>query len=170
MTTRREAFYWLAVLVTFALGTAAGDLTAERLNLGYAVALLLFAALIGGVAVAHYGLNLNAVTAFWVAYILTRPLGASLGDYLSQARADGGLGLGTAVTSGLFVATIAAVVAYLSITRKDATERAALSGPGPNVLVVAHQTAATSALLEAIRDRAARGAAAFHLLVPSAAA
>ena len=98
-TTRREAFYWLAVLFTFALGTAAGDLTAERLNLGYLVSLLLFAGLIAAVAGAHYLLDLNAIAAFWIAYILTRPLGASLGDYLSQPRADGGLGLGTTVTS-----------------------------------------------------------------------
>jgi uncharacterized membrane-anchored protein len=97
-TTRREGFYWLAVLFTFALGTAAGDLTAERLNLGYLVSLLLFAGLIAAVAGAHYFLDLNAIAAFWIAYILTRPLGASLGDYLSQPTADGGRGLGTTTT------------------------------------------------------------------------
>src|SRR5439155_16159404 len=91
-TTRREGFYWLAVLFTFALGTAAGDLTAERLNVGYAWSALLFAAVIAAVAVAHYRFRLNAVAAFWIAYILTRPLGASLGDLLSQARAGRGLG------------------------------------------------------------------------------
>src|SRR5438105_7624920 len=85
-TTKREGFYWLAVLFTFALGTAAGDLTAERLNVGYAWSLVLFAAVIAAVAVAHYGFRLNAVLAFWIAYILTRPLGASLGYLLSQAR------------------------------------------------------------------------------------
>ena len=84
--TRREAFYWLAVLFTFALGTAAGDLTAERLNFGYAWSALMFAGIIGAVAVAHFRFNLNAVAAFWIAYILTRPLGASLGDLLSQSR------------------------------------------------------------------------------------
>jgi uncharacterized membrane-anchored protein len=124
-TTRREGFYWLAILFTFALGTAAGDLTAERLNLGYAVSALLFGALIAAVAVAHLRFRLNAVLAFWIAYVLTRPLGASLGDYLSQSPDDGGLGLGTVVTTGLFLVTILAVVAYLSVTRKDAPAEAA---------------------------------------------
>jgi uncharacterized membrane-anchored protein len=108
-TTRREAFYWTAILFTFALGTAAGDLMAERLALGYWLS----------------AVKLNAVLAFWIAYILTRPLGASIGDELSQARKDGGLGLGTTVTSVIFLATILVVVVYLSITRKDATETAA---------------------------------------------
>jgi len=120
-TARREAFYWLAILFTFALGTAAGDLVAEGLNLGFWISALMFGALIALVAVAHYRLGLNAVLAFWVAYILTRPLGASLGDYLSQPRADGGLGLGTVLTSALFLATILAVVTYLTRTRKDTT-------------------------------------------------
>jgi uncharacterized membrane-anchored protein len=164
-TTRREAFYWLAVLFTFALGTAAGDLTAERLNLGYALSLGLFACLIGAVAVAHYGFRLNAVLAFWLAYILTRPLGASIGDYLSQPRADGGLGLGTTVTSALFLIAIVAVVTFLTVTRTDTTE--ARFGSVADVLVVAHETAATPALLDAIRARALQGAATFHLLIPN---
>jgi uncharacterized membrane-anchored protein len=125
-TTKREAFYWLAVLFTFALGTAAGDLTAERLNVGYAWSAVLFAAVIAAVAIAHYRFKLNAVLAFWIAYILTRPLGASLGDLLSQARADGGLGLGTTVTSAIFLVAILVVVVFLSITRKDVTEAPAL--------------------------------------------
>jgi uncharacterized membrane-anchored protein len=120
-TTRREGFYWLTILFTFALGTAAGDLTAEKLNVGYWLSAVIFAALIGFVALAHFTLKLNAVLAFWIAYILTRPLGASLGDYLSQARGDGGLGLGTVVTSALFLITILVVVIYLSVTKKDAT-------------------------------------------------
>jgi uncharacterized membrane-anchored protein len=170
-TTRREAFYWLTVLFTFALGTAAGDLTAERLNVGYAWSAVLFAAVIAAVAGAHYRLRLNAVLAFWIAYILTRPLGASLGDLLSQARADGGLGLGTTVTSIIFLVAILVVVAYLSITRKDATEvKAAAQAPHAQVLVVAHKTAATPALLDAVRARAARGPATFHLLVPNPSA
>ena len=84
VTTRREAFYWLAILFTFALGTAAGDLSAEKFGLGYGPSILIFGALIAAVAVAHYGLRLNAVLAFWLAYILTRPLGASIGDWMSQ--------------------------------------------------------------------------------------
>jgi uncharacterized membrane-anchored protein len=169
-TTRREAFYWLAVLFTFALGTAAGDLAAERLSLGYWLSAVIFGGLIAAVAVAHYRFALNAVAAFWIAYILTRPLGASLGDFLSQARADGGLGLGTTVTSALFLGAILVVVTYLSITRKDATEAAAQGAqPSANVLVVAHRTAATPALLDAIRARAAEGPAGFHLLVPNPA-
>jgi len=167
-TTRREAFYWLAVLFTFALGTAAGDLTAERLNLGYWVSALMFAGIIAAVAVAHYRFALNAVAAFWIAYVLTRPLGASLGDYLSQPRADGGLGLGTTTTSFLFLSAILVVVLYLSITRKDVAPVAEVH-PHAQVLVVAHRTAATPALLAAIRERAARGSATFHLLVPNPA-
>jgi uncharacterized membrane-anchored protein len=121
-TTRREAFYWLAILFTFALGTAAGDLVAERLALGFWVSALIFAAIIGAIWLAHARFALGAVLAFWIAYILTRPLGASLGDYLSQKRVDGGLGLGTTVTSVIFLSAILVVVVYLSLTRKDATE------------------------------------------------
>ncbi len=119
VTSRREAYYWLTVLFTFALGTAAGDLVAERLDLGYWRSALLFGILIGLVFLAHRVLGLGAVLAFWVAYVLTRPLGASIGDYLSQTRADGGLGLGTAGTSALFLVVIAAVVVYLTRTRAD---------------------------------------------------
>ncbi len=119
-TTRREAFYWLAILFTFALGTAAGDLMAESLKLGYFLSAILFGVLIAAVALAHLRLKLNAVLTFWVAYILTRPLGASLGDYLSQARTAGGLGLGTVGTSALFLVAILIAVSYLAITKQDA--------------------------------------------------
>jgi uncharacterized membrane-anchored protein len=118
VTRKREAFYWLAVLFTFALGTAAGDLVAEQMNLGYGKSVVLFAGLIA-IVFALYKIGLNAVLSFWLAYILTRPLGASIGDFLSQPRADGGLGLGTVGTSALFLAAIAGLVAYLSITRVD---------------------------------------------------
>jgi uncharacterized membrane-anchored protein len=118
ITTRRETFYWLAILFTFALGTAAGDLVAEQMNLGYGKSVVLFAGLIA-IVFALYKIGLNAVLSFWLAYILTRPLGASIGDFLSQPRADGGLGLGTVGTSALFLAAIAGLVAYLSITRVD---------------------------------------------------
>ena len=119
-TARREAFYWLAILFTFALGTAAGDYVAESLNLGYWRSVVLFGALIAIVAIAHLRFGLNAILSFWVAYILTRPLGASLGDYLSQSRDDGGLALGTVGTSVLFLVTILGLVIYLSVTRADA--------------------------------------------------
>ncbi|MEI4272139.1 hypothetical protein TEK04_10430 [Klenkia sp. LSe6-5] len=119
VTRRREAFYWLAILFTFALGTAAGDLTAERLGAGYWLSALLFAALIGAVAASHLVFKANAVLTFWIAYVLTRPLGASLGDGFSQDKIDGGLGLGTTLTSVLFLATIVAVVAYLAVSKRD---------------------------------------------------
>ncbi|MDQ1516776.1 MAG: hypothetical protein QOE80_2606 [Actinomycetota bacterium] len=118
-TTRREAFYWLAILFTFALGTAAGDLVAEQLNLGYWKSALMFAAVIALVVVAWKYARLNAVLAFWLAYILTRPLGASIGDFLSQPTADGGRGLGTAGTSAIFLVTILALVIYLVRSKKD---------------------------------------------------
>lgn len=114
-TTRRELFYWLAILFTFALGTAAGDLTAEGLNLGYGVSAMAFGSLIALVTVSYYLLRLNPVAAFWIAYILTRPFGASCGDLLSQAPGAGGLGLGTVGTSALFLVTILGLVAYLSL-------------------------------------------------------
>ncbi len=126
VTLRRELFYWAAILFTFALGTAAGDLASEGLSLGYATAALGFAGAIAVVAVAHFGFKANAVATFWIAYILTRPLGASLGDYLSQPVADGGLGLGAVVTSVAFLATILALVAYLTITRKDVLDPVAI--------------------------------------------
>lgn len=118
-TVRREAFYWPAILFTFALGTAAGDLTAEKLNVGYWPSALLFAGLIAAVAVAHKAFGLHAVLSFWVAYVLTRPLGASIGDYLSQPTSDGGLGLGPNGTSLIFLVAILALVVYLAVTRRD---------------------------------------------------
>ena len=118
-THRREAFYWLAILFTFALGTAAGDLLAETLKLGYLRSTLVFAAAIALIAAAHLLFRMNAVLAFWLAYILTRPLGASLGDYLSQPRDNGGLGLGPVITSGIFLVAILVTVVYLAVTRKD---------------------------------------------------
>jgi uncharacterized membrane-anchored protein len=118
-TTRREGFYWLAILFTFALGTAAGDLFAEKLALGYGVSALIFGGVIAAITVAHYAFRLNAVLAFWLAYILTRPLGASIGDGLSQSKHDGGLGIGTTGTSYIFLGCILALVSYLTISRRD---------------------------------------------------
>ena len=116
---RREAFYWLAILFTFALGTAAGDLLAESLKLGYLLSAGVFAGLIVVDWLAYKYFKLNAVLTFWIAYILTRPLGASIGDYLSQTRNDGGLGLGTVITSVIFLIAILATVIYLTMTKKD---------------------------------------------------
>lgn len=130
VTTRREAFYWLAILFTFALGTAAGDYLAETLAIGYWKSALLFGAAIAVITVAHYRFALNAVFAFWAAYVLTRPLGASIGDYLSQPTGDGGLGWGTTTTSLIFLTTILAVVVFLSVTKRDVTERLAEGHPG----------------------------------------
>ncbi|BCG22043.1 MULTISPECIES: COG4705 family protein [Pseudomonadaceae] len=111
---RREFFYWTAILMTFALGTAAGDLVAEELKLGYAISALFFAGCILAVAIAHYFFRLDVVTAFWVAYVLTRPFGASVGDWLSHSAKKGGLGLGTVGTSEVFAVIIIALVCYLS--------------------------------------------------------
>ena len=119
VTTRREAWYWLAVLFTFALGTSAGDLVSERLDIGYWKTGLIFVALIGLVALAHLVFGLGEVISFWMAYILTRPLGASLGDYLLQPHSAGGLGLGTGLTTFAFLAVIIAAVTYLTISRAD---------------------------------------------------
>ncbi len=169
-TTRRESFYWLALLFTFALGTAAGDLTAERLNVGYTWSLVLFAAAIAFVTVLHYRFKVNAVAAFWIAYILTRPLGASTGDLLSQTRHVGGLGFGTTLTSAIFLTAILVVVTFLSLTKRDVKEiRAHPSEPHAQILVVAHKTAATPTLLDVIRKRAEQGGASFHLLIPNPA-
>lgn len=121
VTTPREAFYWLAVLVTFALGTAVGDWTIELTGWSPGVSVLLPLGLIVAVFMA-WRLGAGAVLTFWIAYILTRPLGANLGDFLGSDKSEGGLGLGTLGTSVLFLGTILVVVVYLSITHKDQTE------------------------------------------------
>jgi uncharacterized membrane-anchored protein len=114
-TRRREAFYWVAILLTFALGTAAGDLISEGFGLGYLFGTILFSALIGVIVIARFAFKANVVFCFWAAYILTRPLGASIGDLLSQAPADGGLGLGATVTSIVFLTLIVAIATYLGV-------------------------------------------------------
>jgi uncharacterized membrane-anchored protein len=113
VTTRRELFYWAAILFTFALGTAAGDLATEALGLGFQLGVLAFGVLIAFVGV-FYSLGVNPVLTFWLAYILTRPLGASLGDLLSQSRHYGGVGLGTIHTSLAFLTVIVALVAWVT--------------------------------------------------------
>ena len=179
VTTRREAFYWLAILFTFALGTSAGDLVAEKLELGYLPSVGIFAGAIAIVTIAHFRFKLNAILAFWIAYVLTRPLGASIGDYLSQPVEETGLGLGTILTSVIFLTTILALVVYLTISKRDliavsarrpswtGAGRRAAGGRRAPVLVVTNKTEATPALVEAVRERAAAGPARFFLLVPN---
>ena len=113
-TTKREAFYWAAILFTFALGTAAGDLLAETLKLGYLYSAMVFGAAIALVALAYNVFKTHAILAFWIAYILTRPFGASFGDLLSQPKSNGGLGLGTVGTSAIFLAVILGLVVYMT--------------------------------------------------------
>ena len=110
ITPRRELFYWAAILCTFALGTAAGDLATEALGLGFKVGVLAFGALIG-LTFAAWRFGANAVLTFWIAYIFTRPLGASLGDFLTQSTTYGGIGLGAMLTSAIFLAVIVGLVA-----------------------------------------------------------
>ena len=115
-TTRRELFYWGAILLTFALGTAAGDLATEALGLGVTVGVVVFGGLIAAIAVA-FRTGANPVLTFWLAYILTRPLGASLGDLMSQSQTYGGLGWGNVTTSAAFLVVIATLVTWLSLRR-----------------------------------------------------
>lgn len=119
-TARREMFYWLAILTTFATGTAVGDLIAEKFSLGYLTTLGLFIVIIAVIAMVWKSTPINGVLAFWLAYIMTRPLGASTGDWLSQ-QGNQGLNLGTTSTSYLFLATIVALVIYLQIRKPDVT-------------------------------------------------
>ena len=123
-TRRRETFYWFTILFTFALGTASGDLFAEGLGLGYFVTGLLVAGIIAITSIA-WKLRLNSILSFWIIYIMTRPLGASIGDFLSQPKTHGGLGLGATVTSFIFVGGILAIVTYLSLTKRDVIVAAA---------------------------------------------
>lgn len=125
-TRRREAFYWATVLATFALGTAAGDMTATTLHLGYFWSGVLFAVVIAVPAIAHWGFGLDAVAAFWFAYIVTRPLGASFADWLAVPPARGGLGLGWGTVSIALAVLIAACVAYLAVTRSDVEDERVL--------------------------------------------
>lgn len=118
VTRQREFFYWLTILFTFALGTATGDLMAESLGLGYSVTGIIVCAVIATVAAA-WRLGLNPILSFWIIYILTRPLGASLGDYLSQPSKYGGLGLGATTTSVVFLLAILLTVVFLSVTKRD---------------------------------------------------
>lgn len=117
-TRRREGFYWLAILFTFALGTASGDLMSESLGLGYLTTGIIVAVVIAIFAVG-WRIGLNAVLSFWFIYIMTRPLGASLGDLLTQSSVNGGLGLGPTKVTILFLAAIIFSVAFLALSHRD---------------------------------------------------
>ncbi|MFL0198025.1 hypothetical protein ACJDU8_21025 [Clostridium sp. WILCCON 0269] len=118
-TFRRELFYWAVILATFALGTAAGDMTASTMHLGYFFSGILFSLLIAVPALAYLLLELNEIFAFWFAYIVTRPLGASLADWAGMSHSRGGLGLGTGSVSLGLTIIILGLVAYMMVTRKD---------------------------------------------------
>ena len=125
VTRRREFYYWAAILFTFALGTSAGDLMAERFNLGYGLAAIVFAAMIAVTYALYRLVNMNAILAFWIAYILTRPLGASVGDFLAKPVIAGGLGWGTVNTSLLFLSAILTLVVFLTVSKADRIEQVA---------------------------------------------
>ena len=126
LSPRRELFYWTTVVTTFALGTATGDLTARTMHLGYFTSGLVFAGLIAVPAVAFRWWRLNGILAFWWAYVLTRPLGASFADWIGVSHARGGLAVGTGLVSLVLAAMIVALVAWLAVTKCDVNR----SGPG----------------------------------------
>jgi uncharacterized membrane-anchored protein len=126
---RREAFYWAAVLATFALGTAVGDLTASTWKMGYLASGIMFAVLICLPVAAHRWLGLNAVAAFWIAYILTRPLGASFADWMSASHRRGGLALGAAPVAGMWTLAIVGFLGFLAISRADLGPKAPAVNP-----------------------------------------
>ena len=118
-TAGREAFYWLAILLTFALGTALGDYLAETIGLGYGLSAVVYGFAILVVFLLFRAKKLGGVGAFWIAYVLTRPLGASVGDFLAQDQSNGGLGLGTTVVSWIFLGAILILTAYLTFSKRD---------------------------------------------------
>jgi uncharacterized membrane-anchored protein len=130
-TRRREGFYWAAVLATFALGTAAGDLTATSLQLGFFGSVILFAGIIAIPGIGWWRLHMNPIVAFWFAYIVTRPLGASFADWFSKPPSITGLGLGDGTVSGLALLVFIALVAYVAITKCD-VQSASFPAPHSN--------------------------------------
>ncbi len=118
-TRRRESFYWAAVLATFALGTAAGDLTALSLHLGFFDSVLLFAGVIAVPAIGWWRFQLNPIVAFWAAYIVTRPLGASFADWFGKSHRLSGLGLGDGTVSAIALAVFVVLVAYVARAKRD---------------------------------------------------
>jgi uncharacterized membrane-anchored protein len=126
-TVRREIFYWMTVMTTFALGTAAGDMTATTMHLGFFASGVIFAVLIAIPALAFRWFDLNAIFAFWFAYILTRPIGASFSDWMALSHRRGGLGWGDGPVSGVLAIVIVAIVGYLAVSRRDVRETNPLS-------------------------------------------
>ena len=124
-TDRREAFYWAAVVATFAMGTAVGDLTAVTLHLGYLASGLLFAAVIAVPALGYWRLGWNPILCFWLAYVATRPLGASFADWMGKPQSAGGLGWGDGTVALILTFAIVCLVAYLTVTRRDVQPAAA---------------------------------------------
>src|ERR1700728_781015 len=119
VTTRRETYYWTVVFATFALGTALGDFTATALHLGYLASGIMFGVVILIPAIAWRPFRLNSVVAFWFAYVVTRPLGASFADYVSKPHSISGIDFGNGPTSGLAIIAIAILVTYVAIRRND---------------------------------------------------
>ena len=146
VTRQREVFYWLAILFTFALGTAVGDLVAEGLGLGYLFTGIIVTGVVAMMAIA-WRMGLNSVLAFWIIYILTRPLGASLGDFLSQSQKHGGLGWGATVTSVIFLGAILSIVTYLTVTKRDVIPKTAVPERTTLKANVFMQTAVTLGIL-----------------------
>jgi uncharacterized membrane-anchored protein len=149
-TRRREGFYWAAVLATFALGTAAGDLTATSMNLGFFGSIVLFASIIAIPAVGWWRFDMNPIFAFWFAYIVTRPLGASFADWFSKPHAITGLGLGDGTVSAITLTVFIVLVAYVSATKQD-VQGAARETDAPR-LPAPHAGPAVNALLVQIEQ------------------
>lgn len=127
-TPRRELFYWATVLATFALGTATGDMTARTLNLGYLASGIWFSVAFAAVAIAHWKFRLNPILAFWIAYVLTRPVGASFADWVAFPRSVGGLGVGHGLVALFLTFLIVIGVGYLTVTRIDVEDPQQVAG------------------------------------------
>jgi uncharacterized membrane-anchored protein len=125
-SARREAFYWAAVVATFAMGTAVGDLTAVTFHLGYFLSMVFFALVITIPAMGYRWLGWNSVFCFWFGYVITRPLGASFADWIGKPASLSGLGVGDGNVALVLTVVIACLVAFLAITRKDVQRAAAV--------------------------------------------